>query len=145
MDLSPDHSLLYLKRLRLAGGVPLALDSSWLPMEIAEPLLESSFERSALYEELRERCNVVVDGGEEEIRPVHLSDEESMLLKVATNEVGFAVERVGRCRETIVELRYTVIRGDRYSFIVSWSGKPADEVIDWGNRPRRGEEWESLT
>ncbi|MGC8465141.1 MAG: GntR family transcriptional regulator [Acidimicrobiales bacterium] len=134
MGLRPNHPLLYLGRLRLAGGLPLAIDRSWLPMEKAAPLMDCSFERSALYEELRTRCNIVVDGGDEEIRPSSLSDEEASMLQVAPDTVAFSVERVGRCGEEIIEVRHTVIRGDRYSFVVSWSKSPGAEVLDWENQ-----------
>ena len=49
---APDESLVYLERLRLADGVPIVLDCSWLPAALAGPLLEVDFTRTALYREL---------------------------------------------------------------------------------------------
>src|SRR4249919_2271635 len=44
---APDESLVYLERLRLADGVPIVLDCSWLPAALAGPLLGVDFTRTA--------------------------------------------------------------------------------------------------
>ena len=70
LGLEESTPLLRLDRLRLAGDEPLALDTVWLPAEIAEPLLEVDFTRTALYTELAARCGVRVTGGRERVRAV---------------------------------------------------------------------------
>jgi GntR family transcriptional regulator len=48
LELPTDTPLIYLERLRYAGGEPLAIDAVWLPAELARPLLEVAWERTAL-------------------------------------------------------------------------------------------------
>jgi DNA-binding GntR family transcriptional regulator len=56
LELDPDAPLVFLERLRCAGGEPLAIDRTWVPMAIGAPLLESNFERTALYDEMERLC-----------------------------------------------------------------------------------------
>ncbi len=64
LDLSPDAPLVYLERLRMADDLPLALDSVWLPADVAEPLLSADFTHTALYIELETRCGIRLTGGQ---------------------------------------------------------------------------------
>lgn len=52
LGLEESTPLVYLERLRLADGRPLALDRVWLPASIGEPLLDVDFRRTSLYAEL---------------------------------------------------------------------------------------------
>ena len=67
LELEGDAPLFYLERLRLAAGVPLALDRTWLPADLAGGVLEADFSHTALYDELRVRCGLWPTSGEERI------------------------------------------------------------------------------
>ena len=43
LQLPEDTELVYLERLRIAGGEPLALAHVWLPRDVAEALLDADF------------------------------------------------------------------------------------------------------
>jgi len=58
LDLEPDAEFLHLERIRTAAGEPLAIDRSWVPLSIAEPLLGIPFEHASLYDELERHCNI---------------------------------------------------------------------------------------
>ena len=70
LGLEASTPLFRLERLRLAGGEPLALDTVWLPADIAAPLLEADFTHTGLYDELAARAGVRLQGGREHIRAV---------------------------------------------------------------------------
>ena len=89
-DRSP---LVYLERVRLAGGAPLALDRVWMPAAIAKPLLHSDFTHTALYDELSERCGVVLDRATERISPVLADSEECRRLDIDAQQPCFAIDR----------------------------------------------------
>ncbi len=120
LGLDADIDLVVIARLRLADAQPLALDTVWLPATLARPLLDSDWSRTALYDELEQRCGIALDGGWERIRPVVADDRQRELLQIGADVAGFRVERRGRAGEEVVEWRETLVRGDRYEFISSW-------------------------
>jgi GntR family transcriptional regulator len=120
LDLAPDAPLVLLSRLRCAGDEPLALDRVWLPADIARPLLDADFSRTALYDELAARCGVVMVEGWERIRPVMPTAAEREVLAQPEGEAVFAIERLGRSAHRAVEWRVSLVRGDRYAFVADW-------------------------
>lgn len=117
----PRSRLVHIERLRFAGDEPLALDRSWLPAEIARPLLKADLRQGSLYDALAELCDVRVAGGAEHIGPVVPHPAERSLLRLPQGEAAFAVDRVvhdsaGRP----LEWRRSLIRGDRYTFTAAW-------------------------
>jgi GntR family transcriptional regulator len=121
LDLPPTAPLVVLRRRRLAGGEPLALDTAWLPAQLARQLLGGDFTRTALYDELAGRCGVRVDGGREEIAPVVPDPATRRQLRIPTGVGAFALHRWTTAGGRPVEWRHTLIRGDRYHFVTSWS------------------------
>ncbi|KAA6221340.1 GntR family transcriptional regulator [Streptomyces albofaciens JCM 4342] len=122
LGLVPDAPLIVLERLRLADGEPLAHDTTYLPAEVAEPLLDADFRHTSLYGELQQRCGVKVTGGRERIHPFLPDIRQAWLLGLADREPAFAIERLGRSGERPVEWRETVVRGDRFTFVAEWTG-----------------------
>ena len=114
LGLEPDVPLVHLERLRLADDEPLAVDSAWLPEAIGRPLLEADFTRTALYAELADRCGVRVTGGSEHVRAVVASADQRADLDIGPDVAVFLIDRVGRAAGRPVEVRRTVIRGDRF-------------------------------
>ena len=121
LEVAPDAPLVYLERLRLAGGVPLALDRAWLPADLAAAVLEADFGHTALYEELRVRCGLLPTSGEERISPVVPSASETRLLGLPAGCAAFNIERHTWSGSRRLERRHTLLRGDRYAFVTTWS------------------------
>lgn len=129
LGLEPDTLLLFLERIRYADDEPLALDRSWLPMDLARPLLDSDFERTALYAELAKRVGVSPDAGWERIAPVLPRPEERELLTMRRGEAAFSLERLGTADGTPIEWRTTLIRGDRYRFVSHFTRGSAPSMV----------------
>lgn len=129
LDVDADAPLLFLERIRCADEVPLALDRSWLPMELAAPLLSSDFERTALYDELRSRVGVAPDAGWERIAPVLPTPDERSLLEMRRGEAAFSLERLGTSLGRPMEWRITLIRGDRYRFVSHFAAGTAPPMV----------------
>jgi GntR family transcriptional regulator len=132
LGLGSDAALVYLERVRLAGGAPLALDRAWLPADLAGGVLEGDFGHTALYDELHRRCGVRPTRGEERIHPVVARAPEAGLLGLRSGEAAFRVERRTWTGERPLERRQTLVRGDRYAFVTTWSsagpGSPATRL-----------------
>lgn len=118
-----DTDLVYLARVRHAGDAPLAVDRAWLPASLAHPLLEADFTRTALYDELWHRCGIAPTGGTERIQPALAVDEDAARLEIDPATPVFAIERIGRTSERVIEFRRTLLRGDRYVFLADWGGE----------------------
>ena len=124
LELDSDAPLVYLERLRRAGGLPLALDYAWLPAEAAEPLLAADFTHTALYTQLDIRCGIRLTGGREDISAVVPEPADAELLELPPRSAALSIRRLGFMRSRPLELRHTVIRGDR--FTVSARISPSD-------------------
>jgi GntR family transcriptional regulator len=119
----PTTEFVYLERLRLADGEPLALDHAWLPRSLAGPLLEADFTDSGLYDELASLTGIRLTGGKEAIAAVMPTPSQRKLLSLPTGTVAMQVQRIGCLRDQPVEWRETLIRGDRFSVIAQWSAQ----------------------
>lgn len=131
LGLPEDTPLTHLRRVRLAGGEPLAIDETWLLPELWDGLAGSDFSHTALYIELRDRCGMVVSGGSETIAPGSADRSEARLLGVRTGAPIFVVERLGRAAGRPVEYRKTVLRGDRFVYRAEWSDGAAQVAPAW--------------
>lgn len=113
--------LVVIERLRFAHGVPLALDSAWMPADIAHPLLTSDLTTTGLYFHLERECGITVDSGQETITamvpPAHVAE----LLEIPAQSAVHYIERIAFADDSPVEWRETYIRGDRFRLEVEWS------------------------
>jgi GntR family transcriptional regulator len=119
--------LLYLERIRLADGEPLAHDKVWLLASDARALLDADFGHTALYDELADRCGIRLAGGEERIQAVTPTPAERRLLGLPEGVAAFSIERIGRAGGRAdgraVEWRTTLIRGDRFSVVAQFDAR----------------------
>ncbi|MFE9450047.1 GntR family transcriptional regulator [Streptomyces sp. NPDC006739] len=123
LGLEESTPLLYLERVRLADGEPLAHDKVWLPASDARALLDVDFGHTALYDELADRCGIRLVGGAERIKAVTPTPAEQRLLGLPEGVAAFSIERVGRTRDRTVEWRTTLVRGDRFSVLAQFDAR----------------------
>lgn len=114
LSFPPEEVLLHLSRLRLADDEPLAVDHVWLPADRVRPLLDVDFADTALYRELRERCGITLNGGQEEVRAAIASAADVESLGCAVGDPIFRIRRIGFSDGVALELRCSHILGDRY-------------------------------
>ncbi len=129
LELAPDAPLLFLERVRRAGGEPLAIDRTWVPMSIGAPLLESNFERTALYDEMERLCGVRPDAGWERIAPLVPTPDERATLHLGSGQAVFFIERLSTAGERRIEWRTTTVRGDRYRFVSEFEAGTAPSLV----------------
>lgn len=123
LDRPATTEFLFLERLRLADGEPLALDRAWLPRSMAGPLLHADFSHSGLYDELAELTGTRLTGGRELIAAVVPTPANRRLLKIPAGTAAMEVCRLGCLRNQPVEWRETLVRGDRFSVTAEWSAQ----------------------
>ncbi len=128
LGLASDAPLFSLERIRFADETPLALDRSWLSMELAGDLLSSDFEHTALYDELARKCGTRPDAGWERIAPIMPTPEQRKTLTMRRGEAAFSLERLGTANGLPIEWRTTLIRGDRYRFVSNFTAGTAPSM-----------------
>lgn len=121
LGLKADAELFYLERIRCAGQAPLAVDRAWMPIELAEPLLDADFTHTALYDELERVGSSRPNRGWERLTPILPSFADRERLELKRNDAAFFLERLGQHDDQVIEWRTTTIRGDRYRFVADWS------------------------
>ncbi|GAB2735505.1 GntR family transcriptional regulator [Salinifilum aidingensis] len=118
LDTDPRSQVLRLRRLRLADGEPMAIETTHLPLPrfpgIAEPLEQGA----SLYQVLRERYAVSFGHAEETIETALSSPEEAEMLG---SDVGLPMLLLSRhsfdAGGRPVEWVRSIYRGDRYKFV----------------------------
>ena len=136
LGLEESTALLYLERLRLAGGQPLALDRVWLPAAATRHLLDADFSHTSLYEELAARCGIRLSGGQEQIRAVTGTAAERRVLLAEPSVALLAIDRLACSNGTPMEWRQTLVRGDRFTVTAAFSPSAGSYVALGGaHRP----------
>ncbi len=108
-----------IRRLRLVDGEPFAIETTYLTAECGQKLALDRLENTPLYELLEECCGLVVTHANETLQPTTLDRANAGLLGGRVGEPAFLVERTGFAGKRAVELRLSLIRGDRYRLTVA--------------------------
>jgi GntR family transcriptional regulator len=104
-------------RLRLGGGVPLALETSYFPARLVPGLLDEDLERSSIYR-LMERYDARPVRATQSLEPVSAREEEADVLEVPPGSPVMLVERIAwDGHDRLVEYAKDIYRGDRSRFV----------------------------
>ena len=120
LQIAPSADLVVLERVRFAGGEPLAIDTAWLPKDVAAPLLDADFTSGGLYDALATTCGVRPNAGHEQVAAQTAPSHIAELLKLPEHVAVLYIERTAMANERPIEWRETYIRGDRFSFEAEW-------------------------
>lgn len=108
-------------RLRLGGGVPLALETSFFPAKFVPGLLDQDLEHSSIYR-LMERYQARPVRAVQSLEPVPARDWEAELLEVPRGSPVMLVERTAwDAQGRAVEYAKDIYRGDRCRFVAELS------------------------
>lgn len=123
LRLPEGSELVFLERLRLADGEPLALDRVWLQRPLGDPLLDADLHHTGVYDVLAAATGVRLNGGRERIQAVVPSPDERELLGLgdAPDVAALSIERTGELDDLPVEYRTTLVRGDRFAVVAEWT------------------------
>jgi GntR family transcriptional regulator len=114
----PSATVLRLRRLRLADGEPMAIETTHLPLSRFRGLTSRLESGGSLYQVLREHFEVELGHAEETIETALASPEEAELLG---SDVGLPMLLLSRHSFDTggrpVEWVRSIYRGDRYKFV----------------------------
>ncbi|MEW2359088.1 GntR family transcriptional regulator [Spirillospora sp. NPDC029432] len=114
LAMSPTEEVFTIRRLRLADGAPMAIETLCLPKALVPELRREDLEDRSFYTLLRER-GVVLASGWGTVEPTVTTDEEAEVLGVPVHAPAFLFERISHSEQGApVEYVRSVYRGDRY-------------------------------
>jgi GntR family transcriptional regulator len=114
LALSPTEEVFTIRRLRLADGAPMAIETLCLPRALMPGLRRDVLEGRSFYDLLR-GAGVEIASGSETIEPTVTTPEEAADLGVLVHVPAFLFERVTRDEDgRPLEYVRSVYRGDRY-------------------------------
>ena len=118
LHVSPSEPVVVAKRLRLADGESMAIETLHVPESLVPGLEPKDLDRGSFYELLAERYGVTIVGGMQTIEPTVTNEEESEALNVPLHSPAFLFERTTRSEnDDIVEFVRSIYRGDRYRLV----------------------------
>lgn len=119
LNLQPEDTVLRLLRLRLADGVPMALETSHVSLAAFRGLERFDFGKRSLYQTLRERFGVRVGWADEVIEALTAGREEARLLTIAPKSSLLCITRtVVTAQGVPIEFARSLYRADRYRAVI---------------------------
>ena len=117
LHVSPGEEIVVVKRLRLADGVSMAIETLHIPASIVPGVTPKELEGS-FYELLRSKYGIEIASGIQAIEPTVTNEEESAALGVPLHSPAFLFERTSRDGdERTLEFVHSIYRGDRYRIV----------------------------
>jgi len=115
LRLAPGSPVMKLRRVRLADGIPIAIEQSHVPLTPFPKLEKYDFSKESLYQILREKFGVTVAWADETFEALHATLEESELLTIPRRASILSITRIIITHEqTPIEVACSHYRGDRY-------------------------------
>lgn len=114
-----------LRRLRLADGVPMGIQTTFLPLALVPGIEETKFTDVSLYSVLRSRYGLHPGHAKETLVAVVVNTEEAALLRVPQGSPALAAERLTMLRNARpLEYAQSIMRGDRYKVVLDLVRQP---------------------
>ncbi|QFU17749.1 GntR family transcriptional regulator [Microvirga thermotolerans] len=125
LGLSPGDQVSRVNRLRLANGIPMAIEHAVVPSRF---LPDPSLVKQSLYAVLHEQ-GVMPTRALQRLHAVLLSDEQASLLQVPAKSPALYIERRSfTASGEAVEFTSSYYRGDAYDFVAELTISPPDRT-----------------
>ncbi len=126
LRLSPAARIVYVARLRLVDGAPMAIEHLHIRADLVPGLSAQELESGDLYEHLREHHDVHVREAVQAIEPTVVTRAEAELLDVPELSPALLFERLtSDTTGRPVEYVHSLYRGDRYRIVSRLTLGPA--------------------
>lgn len=125
LEVPVDAPLIYIKRLRCVGRIPLMVSIAYIPYELCPDLLSAPFEGS-LYMQLTYHYNLPILSATDRLEAVPADTTISALLNVPRRTPLMFVERTAyTTNDVVLHIGFNYIRGDMCSFRSDMHRQPA--------------------
>lgn len=124
LGIEPETAAVNVVRVRYAGGVPVAVDHSWVQPDLGGCLTSADLSAGSIYEVLRGEAGVLPSGSKEQVTPVIPGPEDRVHLHLRSGQAALQLERVVYAGDRPIEHRVSLVRGDRYRLTATWGTVP---------------------
>lgn len=114
------EKVLYLKRLRLADDLPMAINISYFPLSAYPTLANEDFAQDSAYWILEHKYQVHISHAEQTIKACLATQNQADLLKINKGDPILVIEGVAFNMDALpIEFMTQIYRGDRYVFSIN--------------------------
>ncbi|HEX3784006.1 MAG TPA: GntR family transcriptional regulator [Pseudonocardiaceae bacterium] len=114
LGLAPGEPAVHIERLRRLDGVPLSLDTTYLPTDIGLPLLDRDLVGRDLFTLIEETTGRALGSAELAVHAVNADPDTAALLGIPHGAAVFAIERLTRFADgRPIDVESMHIRADR--------------------------------
>jgi GntR family transcriptional regulator len=118
LHVSPSERIVVARRLRLADGESMAIETLHVPESLVPDLTPDALDRGSFYELLEKRYGIIVASGVQTIEPTVTNEEESAELGVPLHSPAFLFARTSFAEDgRTLEYVESIYRGDRYRLV----------------------------
>lgn len=119
LGIAVNAQIYQLRRLRMANGLPVAIEEIRLPYDRFSGVEKLNFSRISLYQTLRDRYGIKVSRADEILEARSATRHEAQLLEVQPRASLLAISRTLWSTDGLpVETAHSVYRGDRYRAVL---------------------------
>jgi len=133
LQIGESERVFVLKRLRLADGEPMGIQTAHIPVRLVPGLAQERLDNVSLYELLRDRYGLEPSQARETYFAVAADAAVAALLGIDSGSAVFAVERVTlSAHGQPFEFVQSIMRGDRYNIILDLAAYRAPQATREG-------------
>lgn len=118
LNIMENEKIFAIRRLRLANNEPFGIEISYIVYKYAKNLTKDAVEKLGLYNSLRQQCGIGPNKAIETFEAVIVTNEEAKYLETDKKAAALRLERVTSADEIIVEYCISIIRGDKYKYVI---------------------------
>ncbi|MGL5330285.1 MAG: GntR family transcriptional regulator [Peptostreptococcaceae bacterium] len=117
LGITPGEKMIKITRLRLADGLPMMLERTYLPMKDFSGLTEKEVSNKPLYEIFRDKYGEIIKVADEEFSAGILSEKEASLLEVPLDSACLKLLRTTYNDDNrVIEFTLSVARSDKFVY-----------------------------
>jgi GntR family transcriptional regulator len=125
-----------IQRVRLADGVPISFDETYLPLEIGEKIMTDDLETEPVFSLLEQKYDIRLTEAEYRLEAVSAEPAVSEALHIERGSPIFRIERTSyRAGNQPVDYEQLHYRGDLIRFVTRLARRSATEAAT-GRRPK---------
>lgn len=134
LQIPTGEDVFVLRRLRMADGEPMAIQTAYIPLKLVAGLIDADVENISLYELLQARYGLQPASARETYSAVLADAASCDLLRIPSGSPIFAVERVTfQATGKPFEYVQSLIRGDRYRIILELEANRFPQAVRRGS------------
>jgi len=125
LNLAPGSQVYRIERVRLADGVAVSFDETYLPLDIGEKIVSNDLEAEPIFALLENKYGLPLVEGDYQLEAVTADDRVARALDVAPGSPVFLIERTSYCEgPRPIDYEKLHYRGDLIRFSTRLSRRP---------------------